>query len=327
MKKSKQTDHSSQVKAIKKPGVGQFMSDHRRIFNVGLSLLGLIVVILYYFCGSTCLYLAGTVFGVDLKIWGVIYLCVFALLALLRQDALACLLLSAGLGGEIFLVGYQVLHQTYCPYCLILALIIAVLFLINLNRRKATMILLSIVLGFVFLLAFFQSIPLKIDTGGQTLPSFGRGEVKVRLYTDYFCGPCREVEPAVEAILYKLVRQDRINLTFVDVPIHRYTPIYTAYYLSLAQRERGLDRVLRIRKVLFQAAEKKIEEEQVLRDYIAKEGFDIKNLDEKTTSTEASRYFREDEVGGTPTLVIAQAKKKIKYFGRVEVLKGLQTLK
>jgi thiol:disulfide interchange protein DsbA len=327
MKKSKQADHSSQVKAIKKPGVGQFVSDHRRIINVGLSILGLMVIVLYYFCGSTCLYLAGTVLGIDLKIWGLIYLGVFAVIALLKQDALACVFLSVGLGGELFLVGYQVMHQTYCPYCLILALIIALLFVINLDKRKVTVTLLSTILGFVFLTAFFQSIPLKIDTGRQALPSFGRGDVKVRLYTDYFCGPCREIEPAAEQVLYELVRKDRINLTFVDMPLHRHTPVYTAYYLSLAQRERGLDRVLRIRKALFRAAEKKIQQDKGLSEYLDNEGFDVRGIDEKTSSAETSGYLQEDEVDGTPTLVVVQGKKKMKYLGRVEVLKGLQTLK
>jgi thiol:disulfide interchange protein DsbA len=282
---------------------------------------------LYYFCGSSCLYLAGTVFGVDLKIWGVIYLCVFALLAVFRQDALGYVLLSVGLGGELFLVGYQVVHRTYCPYCLILALIIAMLFLINLDKRKVAMAVLSVVLGFVFLLAFFQSIPLRIDTGGQTLPSFGRGEVKVRLYTDYFCGPCREIEPAAEAVLYDLVRKDRINLTFIDIPIHQHTPVYTAHYLALAHREKGLDRVLQIRKALFRAAENRIEQGEKLREYLGGQGYDMINVEVKKNAAEATRYIQEDEIGGTPTLVIVRGKKKIKYFGKLEVIKGLQTLK
>lgn len=185
MKSSKSENDSNKYMMMEGSGILKFIDRHRRIINISLCLLGLMVVILYYFCGSTCLYLAGTVFGVDLKIWGLIYFSVFCLIAILRQHTLGCLLLAAGLGGEIFLIGYQVLHRTYCPYCLILALIIAVLFVINLDKRKATMALLSVVLGFIFLLAFFQSIPLKIETGGQTLPSFGRGEVKVRLYTSF----------------------------------------------------------------------------------------------------------------------------------------------
>lgn len=305
----------------------RFVSDHRRVINIGLALLGLIDIVLYYYCGSTCLYLAGTVLGIDLKLWGVALLWLFTMLVLFRQHTFCCLLVSAGLGGEIFLVGYQILHRTYCPYCLILALIIAVLFVVNLDKKKITLTMLSVILGFVFLLAFFQGIPLKVEAGGRALPSFGRGDVKVRLYTDYFCGPCREVEPAVETILYDLARRDRINLTFIDMPIHRPTPVYTAYYLSLAQREKRLDRVLRIREVLFLAAGKKIEDGHGLREYLGREGFDVKNVDEKASSAEIIKYLQEDKVNGTPTLIMIQGDKKMKYVGRVEVIKGLQTLK
>ena len=31
-------------------------------------------------------------------------------------------------------------------------------------------------------------------------PSYGSGPVEVRLYTDYFCPPCRAMEPAVEPL-------------------------------------------------------------------------------------------------------------------------------
>jgi len=304
-----------------------FVSDHRRVINIVLALLGCVVIILYYYCGSSCLYLAGTVLGIDLKIWGVAFLWLFTMLVLFRQHTLCCLLVSVGLGGEIFLVGYQLLHRTYCPYCLLFALIVFVLFVMNLDKKKLTLSLLGVVLGLVFLLAFFQSIPLKIETGAQALPSFGRGDIKVRLYTDYFCGPCRAVEPEAETLLYELVRKDRINLTFIDMPIHRPTPVYTAYYLSLSQRERGLDRILRIRETLFQAAEKRIEENSTLHDYLHRAGFDVQGVDEKTGAADIAKYLLEDQVDGTPTLIVVQGNKKVKYLGRAEVIKGLQSLR
>ncbi len=39
--------------------------------------------------------------------------------------------------------------------------------------------------------------------GGQESPlsSFGSGTIKVRLYTDYFCSPCRDMEPDLEPLL------------------------------------------------------------------------------------------------------------------------------
>ncbi len=304
-----------------------FISDHRRVINIALTLLGLVVIVLYYYCGSSCLYLAGNVLGVDLKLWGVAFLWLLTMLVLFRMHTFCCFLVSVGLGGEIFLVGYQIFHRTYCPFCLILALIVFALFVMNLNKKKLTLILLSVALGLVFLSAFFQSVPLKIETGVRALPSFGRGDIKVRLYTDYFCGPCRAVEPEAENLLYELARKDRINLTFIDMPIHRPTPVYTAYYLFLSQRERGLDRILRIREVLFQAAEKKIEDSRALQDYLHRAGFDVQRMDEKTGAADIAKYLLEDQVGGTPTLIVVQGNKKMKYFGRAEVIKGLQSLR
>lgn len=312
---------------MEQKGARQFISGHRWILSVFLAVLGIVVIVLYYFCGSSCLYLAGTVFGVDLKIWGLLYLLVLTVILVLRQKALACVLLSAGVGAEIFLVGYQVVHQTYCPYCLALALVVALLFCINLEKRRIKLALLSILLGFILMTAFFQSVPLKIATEGLTLPSFGRGEVKVRLYTDYFCGPCREVEPAAEEILYDLVRQNRINLTFVDVPIHPHTPVYTTFYLILSQREQSLDGVLRIRKALFLAAAKGIGERIALEKYLNETGLKVKNVPEKAGAAETFEYLKEDAVEGTPTLVVVRGATKTKYFGRPEVLKGLRTLK
>jgi len=312
---------------MEQTGAKQFISGHKWILNVLLAVLGIVVIVLYYFCGSSCLYLAGTVFGVDLKIWGLLYLSVLTVILVLRQNALACVLLSAGVGGEIFLLGYQIVHQTYCPYCLTLALIIALLFCINLDRRRGKLVLLSILMGFVLMTVFFRGIPLKIEAEGLTLPSFGRGEVKVRLYTDYFCGPCREVEPTAEGILYDLVRKNRINLTFVDVPIHHYTPVYTSFYLFLAQREKSLDGVLWIRKALFRAAEKRIEDRKALEKYLNETGLKATNVPEKAGAAEASGYLKKDGVEGTPTLVVVRGATKTKYSGRSEVLKGLRTLK
>jgi len=328
MQREKEINNSGPVEFVVEGGeLFKFIADYRRIINIVLALLGFIVIILYYYCGSSCLYLAGTVWGVDLKLWGVVFLWLFTMLVLFRQHTLSCILLSAGLGGEIFLVGYQILHRTYCPYCLILAFIISVLFVINLDKKKLTLTLLCVILGFVFLWAFFQSIPLKIETGGRALPSFDRGDVKIRLYTDYFCGPCREVEPAAESVLYQLARKDRINLTFIDMPIHRPTPVYTAFYMSLAAREKSLDRVLQIRRALFQAAVKKIENKEQLRAYLGREGFDSPAVNEKTDNADIAKYLQEDKIEGTPTLIVIQGNKKLKYFGRVEVIKGLQSLK
>ena len=62
--------------------------------------------------------------------------------------------------------------------------------------------------------------------GGEEEPlsSFGSGPIKVRLYTDYFCPPCRDMEPDLEPLILDLVKDGTIQLTFIDVPTSRNTP-------------------------------------------------------------------------------------------------------
>jgi hypothetical protein len=66
------------------------------------------------------------------------------------------MLLSAGIGAEFFLVGYQIVHNTYCPYCLVFAAIIVIQFLFNMNVSKKLLILVFIALGFLSFFIFFK---------------------------------------------------------------------------------------------------------------------------------------------------------------------------
>ena len=53
---------------------------------------------------------------------------------------------------------------------------------------------------------------------GEILPSFGNGAIKVVLYADYFCPPCRGIEPQLEPLITDLMKTGKINLIFVDTP-------------------------------------------------------------------------------------------------------------
>ena len=76
--------------------------------------------------------------------------------------------------------------------------------------------------------------------GGQEnpLPPFGSGTIKVRLYTDYFCPPCRDMEPDLEPLLLDLVKDGTIHLTFIDVPTSQHTTLYARYFLYALGGER-----------------------------------------------------------------------------------------
>jgi 4-amino-4-deoxy-L-arabinose transferase-like glycosyltransferase len=78
--------------------------------------------------------------------------------------------LSAGIGVEFFLVGYQIANNTYCPYCLVFAAIIVMQFLFNLDVSKKLLILVFMALGFLGFFIFFEGSVFPVY-GGATIPN------------------------------------------------------------------------------------------------------------------------------------------------------------
>ena len=74
-------------------------------------------------------------------------------------------------------------------------------------------------IGSIWIVIFLAGLAAaNLSYGEEVLPTFGQGEIQVILYTDYFCPPCRSMEPDVEPILKDLMKTGKINLTFVDTP-------------------------------------------------------------------------------------------------------------
>jgi uncharacterized membrane protein len=128
----------------------------RYTINIILLLVGVGVVVFYTLCGDACTYLQGGMFGIDLQYLGIAYVAVLILFNILKRDFLILMFLSAGIGVEFFLVGYQIVHNTYCPYCLVFAAIIVIQFLFNMNVSKKLLILVFIALGFLSFFIFFK---------------------------------------------------------------------------------------------------------------------------------------------------------------------------
>lgn len=133
-----------------------WLYSRRYAVNIIFLLVGVGVVIFYALCGDSCTYLQGGLFGIDLQYLGIAYVAVLILCNILKKDSMMLVLLSAGIGVEFFLVGYQVVHNTYCPYCLVFAAIIVAQFLFNIDVSKKLLILVCIAVGFFGFLFFFK---------------------------------------------------------------------------------------------------------------------------------------------------------------------------
>jgi len=178
-----------------------------------------------------------------------------------------------------------------------------------------------LVLLFVLLVLAAPAHPAKAQ-----LPSFGKGRIEVRLYTDYFCGPCSRMEPRVEALLTDLVKRDAVTLTFVDTPVHTFTPLYAKYFLYLLNKDRSFAHVLQYRALLFEAAKDRLETGEKLEEFLKEKDVSFTRANPGPALTALSSLITEDGVRSTPTCVIIKDGQKGVYVGDIDIVKALEQL-
>lgn len=109
-----------------------------KIINLLFPIIGVGLMIFYEVCDTSCSSLRGTFGGIDLKYVGILFmgtLLALNLPPLSRYVApvshLRAMMLSGALGGEILLVRFQIVHDTYCSFCLAFGLCVLILFIAN----------------------------------------------------------------------------------------------------------------------------------------------------------------------------------------------------
>jgi len=142
-----------------------------KIINVAFPVIGVGLMIFYGVCDTSCSSLQGTFLGLDLKIIGILYMAALLALALLPVSRWAAsvshlrtMLLSGALGGEILLVRFQVVNDTYCPFCLAFGMCILILFAANFTRMNKYLALGAFLAGIAAFALFFE---------GSVLPLYG----------------------------------------------------------------------------------------------------------------------------------------------------------
>jgi hypothetical protein len=169
----------------------------------------------------------------------------------------------------------------------------------------------------------------------ETMASFGTGKIKVRLYTDYFCVPCRAAEPRIEAALKGLVTKNLINVTFIDTPFHKFSSLYARYFLFVLNENRNFEHALSVRATLFEAAKEGVPDPQKkealseaerVEEYLKKRGIKFSTFDVKPIFLAFERYLREDNIDATPSCVIERNGKKEILKGGDDIAKALESL-
>lgn len=180
----------------------------------------------------------------------------------------------------------------------------------------------------VFWLMLFLPLGASLAWGADPfLPSFGQGPIRLTIYTDYFCPPCRGVEPQMEPLILELMKKERISLTFVDTPIHQHSALYARYFLYALNAKKDFHHALFVRNTLFSAAENRVVEQKKLEDLLRAKGIAFLPFNINPILEIWNRLLNEDKIHSTPSVVIHQGIKKELHKGSTDILKALSELK
>jgi thiol:disulfide interchange protein DsbA len=298
----------------------------KRSATIILGLAGIAVMAAYSLCSESCMYVRGTMLGLDLKYLGMFYMGSVLATGGFGKNAVCAILLSLGLGGEVFLLGFQVVKGVYCPYCLAFAAVVIALFAMHLERIRPSTATLFAAIGFSVFLSFSSGSATPAYAEETRIPSIGNGPVKVRIYTDYFCPPCREMEQELEPIVIDLVKRRIAAVTFVDTPVHRETILYAKCFLGMVTGKSDVSQILWARAALFKAAEKNIRSLPDLEAFLGEGGLKCRYVDSSQAFETFRKHLREDRIDSTPSCVVEGPGGRKKFTGAQEILRALTRL-
>jgi len=305
----------------------KFPSPKKRFLTILLALTGIAVTVAYAFCLDACSYLKGDILGIDLKYLGIFYMVVVLLLAWFRKPVLLLLLLAFGAGGEIFLIGYQVHSGVYCRYCLAFGATVLLAFAVNFERNRKALIVLTAAAGLLFFLLFFSGSVTPVYAAEPVPTAFGKGPVEVRLYTDYFCGPCSAEEAEVISLVSELVGKNLIRVLFIDTPVHPETVLFAGYFLAALNAKNDFPQAVAAREALFEAARKEITKKEALEAFLKTKGITFRPYDTAPVFKIFANYLKEDQIRSTPRCVILGPQGKKTLIGKDEIPKALRELR
>lgn len=166
-----------------------------------------------------------------------------------------------------------------------------------------------------------------VSAADPSLPAFGEGAVEVRVYTDYFCGPCRAEEQEVMSVITELVAKNRIRVIFIDTPLYPETVLYAGYFLAAVNAKREFGQAVAARAALFEAAGLQIRGKGELETFLKKKEVEIRPFDTAPVFAIFSKYIKEDRINSTPTLVISDPGGKQILGNKEQILKALSGLR
>lgn len=191
------------------------------------------------------------------------------------------------------------------------------------NSRKVLMtgLCITLITGFISLSAFLA------HANNISYPTYGSGAIQVRIYTDFFCHPCRGTEPAVEPVLKDLLKRNIITLTMVDTPFYRYSSLYAKYFLYAIQAKNSFEHALMVRNTLFDATDNKyITTAERIEEVFRNKKIPFIAFDPKSTFEWFSALLKYDKINATPSCVIVRGNNRETFVGGEDIINALKRL-
>ncbi len=202
--------------------------------------------------------------------------------------------------------------------------------IIKQNKAKAIALVMALAMAISSVLALVVlSIAYGASRNQPVYPIYGNGPIEVRLYTDYFCPPCRGMKPNVDSLLRDLVQKNKIKLALIDVPMSRQSADYAKEYLNcLHYYSHDLETAISLKSHFNYAAENGYRIEW----YLNSAGIEHAKGSKDLLSTVLSYYkekIREDRIRATPTCVVRNypaSGSKRSYVGGKQILEALNEI-
>jgi thiol:disulfide interchange protein DsbA len=161
----------------------------------------------------------------------------------------------------------------------------------------------------------------------QAFPLYGSGPIEVRIYSDYFCPPCRWMEPDVEPLLNDLLKKNAIRLILVDAPFNPLTPLFARNFLYALNKNNEPEHAFRVRKVLQNAAASRdIASQEQMEALLREKKIAYSILDPKPAFDRYNALLKEDKITATPACVIIKNRQKKIFVGMDDILEALKAL-
>lgn len=133
------------------------------VLEIALPFIGIGIMIYYEICDTACAYLRGTLFNLDLKYVGIIFMGIFLIISIPLFSSkipytnfIKTMMLSGALGGEVLLIRFQIINAVFCPYCLTFALIMLILFVLQVRKMNYLLAAFSFLAGIIVFALFFR---------------------------------------------------------------------------------------------------------------------------------------------------------------------------